>query len=328
MLTRKTTDLLIKILIVVGAYLLVYFQVKHSQDIHQVWEAVKQAFSNNGHFLFIIFAMMLINWGIEAGKWQFLAKRLQPFSWFKAFRSVMSGVSIGLFTPNRTGEFAGRILYLQHENRVEGTVLSLIGSYAQFSTTLIAGIPALLFFLITWSDGQMITDKFHFATILSVLTAILLIVLYFNLSWIYKLLIRIQFLKKYKEKLHHLRDVKKKDLFYLLTFSVVRYAVFIGQFYLICHMFGLDIYFHHVFVAAANVYFLMSMLPVFTLGEPGLRGSLTGIFFMPFTLQISTVISASVLLWIINVLFVALAGALFLLNQKILNHENTTGNSN
>ncbi|MDA3818998.1 MAG: lysylphosphatidylglycerol synthase transmembrane domain-containing protein [Candidatus Delongbacteria bacterium] len=326
MLTRKTTDFLIKILIVIGAYLLVYFQVKYSQDIHQVWEAVKQAFSDNGKFLFVIFFMMLINWGIEAGKWQFLAKRLQPFSWVKAFRSVMSGVSIGMFTPNRIGEFAGRILYLQHKNRVEGTVLSLIGSYAQFATTLITGIPALLFFLLTCSNGQIITDKFHLPILLSIITAVILIMLYFNLAWIYKLFARIPFLKKHKDKLHHLIDVNKKDLFYLLVLSMLRYAVFIGQFYLICRMFALDIDLQHVFVAAANVYFLMSMLPIFTLGEPGLRGSLTGIFFMPFTTQVSTVISASVLLWVINVLFVALVGAIFLLNQNIIKHENTTCN--
>jgi uncharacterized membrane protein YbhN (UPF0104 family) len=324
MWTRKHTDYSIKILLLAAAYLLVWVQFQNAEDKR---EAISRLLQNPQEHIFtlvLILLLMLINWGIEAKKWQYMAQKLEPFHYFKAFRSVMSGVTAGMFTPNRTGEFAGRVVYLQHKNRAKGSVLSIISSFSQFFTTLLFGIPALIIFLGIISSPEVFDNKLFIASGLSVITAAFLMVLYFNLHWIYSLLIKIPWISRHRDIIHYLKDIPRRDLLNLLLLSIFRYLVFIIQFYLICRIFQLNIAFGAVFIGAANMYFLMSMLPVFTLGEPGLRGSLTGILFQAFTVNIAGIISASVMLWIINVLFVALVGALFLLNQKVIHYESQT----
>ncbi|HKK67017.1 MAG TPA: lysylphosphatidylglycerol synthase domain-containing protein [Bacteroidales bacterium] len=324
MWTKKHTDRLIKTLLFIGAYMLVWWQF---QNAGGKTEAILRFFDNPKDDFFtlvLILLLMLVNWGVEAKKWQYMAQKLESFTFFKAFRAVMSGVTAGMFTPNRTGEFAGRVLYLQHKNRVQGSVLSIISSFSQFFTTLLFGIPALIVFLAEISSPHVFEDSLFIAAGLSVLTAVFLMLLYFNMRWIYSLLIKIPWLSRHREAIHYLKDIPRRDLLNLLLLSIFRYLVFITQFFLVCKVFQLNIGFGAVFIGAANLYFLMSMLPVFTLGEPGLRGSLTGIIFQAFTVNIAGIISASVMLWIINVLFVALVGALFLLNQKIINYESKT----
>lgn len=320
---KKAAEWIIKFLILSGSCLLVYFQIKNSENKDEILPALQRGIENNLHLIILLFILVFVNWGIEAFKWKFLAIKLEKISYFKAFRSVMSGVTIGMFTPNRIGEFAGRVLYLRKENRAEGSVLSLTGSFAQFFTTLFMGIPALIFYILMFSPNKFVESNLILPIILSVLSAIILMIVFFNLQWIYHILIRIPFLEKQREKFKYLKIAAKKDLFHLLILSIFRYFVFILQFYLICRVFMLEISFLQVLTGSANVYFLMSMLPVFTLGEPALRASLTGIFFSVFTLNISGIISASVLLWIINVLFVALTGAILLLNQKIFKYESS-----
>ena len=56
---------------------------------------------------------MCLNWSIEAIKWRLLIKKMQPITFIEALKGVLSGVAVGTFTPNRIGEFGGRILYLK-----------------------------------------------------------------------------------------------------------------------------------------------------------------------------------------------------------------------
>ena len=56
----------------------------------------------------------------------------------------MTGVTVGTITPNRVGEFAGRILFVEKENRTKASYLTIFGDTAQFCSTLIFGIIGLL----------------------------------------------------------------------------------------------------------------------------------------------------------------------------------------
>ena len=60
---------------------------------------------------------MCFNWGIEAKKWQVLMKPIEDLSWWTACKATLTGLSFAMNTPNRIGEYAGRILYVKKENR-------------------------------------------------------------------------------------------------------------------------------------------------------------------------------------------------------------------
>lgn len=321
---RQWIDLLIKSIVLIAALSFAYVKLTGAEDTKIVFTSLPDYWRENYHLLLLVIFLIPINWGIEALKWRFVLRRTYQISFVKAFMSVFSGVSVGLLTPNRIGEFGGRIIYLPPEKRAKGSVLSLISSYSQFFTTLLFGIPAFLIFLLAFHE----TSDFILSNLtliaLSFTLAIALMLIYFKLKWIYALLIHIPFLKRYASEIEPIRDVPTFGLLNLLFLSILRYAVFVIQFYLVCGFFDVDICFFEVLLSAANLYFFMSLLPMFTIGEPGLRASLTAVFFGAFTLQIAAVILASVLLWIVNVLFVSIIGALFLLTQKITNYENPT----
>jgi len=64
------------------------------------------------------------------------------------------------------------------------------------------------------------------------------------------------------------------------------------------------------------IYLLMAVVPIISIGEPGLRVSFSLILFSIFTNQAVAVFSASILLWIINVAVPAVLGSLFIFNVK------------
>jgi len=321
---RKWIDLLIKSVVLIAALSFAYVKLTSAEDTKTVLTSLPIYWSENFYLLLFTVCLIPLNWGIEAMKWRFVLRKTHQISYIKAFMSVFSGVSVGLLTPNRIGEFGGRILYLPAGKRLKGSVLSLISSYSQFFTTLLFGIPAFLIFVLSVQAHSESVLSDTLLIVLSLLLALGLMALYFKLDWLYTVLIGIPFLRKHAAAIQPMRSVPTFDLLNLLFLSILRYAVFVMQFYLVCGFFDVDIRFFELLLAAANLYFFMSLLPMFTIGEPGLRASLTAVFFGAFSMQIAAVISASVLLWIVNVLFVSIIGALFLLTQKIVNYENPT----
>jgi hypothetical protein len=86
------------------------------------------------------FLLVIVNWGLEALKWQLLLRHSIPVRWFDALKYVLSGVTLGFITPGRTGEFAGRMILLPEGKRLQTIVLSMLGGMAQIIPIVIFGI--------------------------------------------------------------------------------------------------------------------------------------------------------------------------------------------
>ena len=56
-----------------------------------------------------VLLLMPVNWMLEGLKWKLAAGQQVKLSFGNAMRGVLAGVTIGTATPNRIGEFAGRI---------------------------------------------------------------------------------------------------------------------------------------------------------------------------------------------------------------------------
>jgi len=101
--------------------------------------------SLGGWRFWLVFALMPINWGIESKKWQLLVHHVETFSFSRAFKSVLSGCSVTMLTPNRVGEYGGRILYVKPANRIKAISLTLVGSISQLLVTMVMGSVGLLY---------------------------------------------------------------------------------------------------------------------------------------------------------------------------------------
>ena len=84
--------------------------------------------------------LVAVNWSLEAAKWQTLLRHLVPQSIGTALYSVLRGVALALFTPNRIGEYGGRLWDLPADARWEGLLALLVSNMLQLSVNLLFGL--------------------------------------------------------------------------------------------------------------------------------------------------------------------------------------------
>ena len=91
-------------------------------------------------YIVVAWLLVAVNWGLEAAKWQALLRHLVPQSINTALYSVLRGVALALFTPNRIGEYGGRLWDLPAEARWEGLLALLVSNMLQLSVNLLFGL--------------------------------------------------------------------------------------------------------------------------------------------------------------------------------------------
>ncbi|HPG11822.1 MAG TPA: hypothetical protein PLU37_09845, partial [Chitinophagaceae bacterium] len=122
----------------------VYRQIMAQPDLGKAWQHVRQSFNSPLIWnLVIVVLLMFVNWAIEAVKWKISVKEVQEVNFAKAFMAVLSGVSFAVSTPNRVGEYLGRVLYMKEGNRLKTISITITGSISQLIITLFIGCIGL-----------------------------------------------------------------------------------------------------------------------------------------------------------------------------------------
>src|SRR5215203_3970587 len=119
----------------------IYHQVQRQPDLERSWKTIRTSFGSPMIInLLAVFLLMIINWGIEAFKWKISVQRIQQVIYFTAFKAILSGTSFSVTTPNRVGEYLGRVLYTNEGNRLKAISLTIAGSMSQLLVTLFMGL--------------------------------------------------------------------------------------------------------------------------------------------------------------------------------------------
>jgi hypothetical protein len=264
--------------------------------------------ATNTGYLLIICILMFLNWGLEARKWQALIAPYEKISLLRSLQSILTGITVGIFTPNRVGEFTGRIFFLEKADRFQASVKSIFGSFIQLSVTLIAGIIAIWAYHKKHYDeiiplSGIVDPQKNYTLILVISTAMIGFLAIFRMS----------FFAKYKYYLAALLKIKKTELLHVSVLAVVRYLVFTVQYYLILVMLGIEIEFSIACIPIALTFFIISIIPTFALTEIVVRSAVAVYVFSALVpSQPVLVASASFLLWLINLAIPALIGSFFL----------------
>ena len=87
--------------------------------------------------------LMPANWAAEAKKWGLLLGSASRVPFWLCLRSVLAGVSSSVFTPNRIGEVAGRLLVLPPALRWWAAVAQGLSMVSQLWVVLAAGAAGL-----------------------------------------------------------------------------------------------------------------------------------------------------------------------------------------
>jgi hypothetical protein len=295
---KQLLVLLIKLLIVGGAFYFIYNQLAHNDKLN--WVLFVEKFNKNKSFLGIAFILLLsvLNRFFEILKWQNLVSYIQKITLFDATKQVLGALTAGLFTPNGIGEYAGKALFF-HKSQAKNIVfLNLICNGIQLILSVIFGIFSLLYL----GYGKWV---------LLLLTVIFgFLVLGFGLK---KVKIKGYSISDLLLKINEIpKSIHRKNNY----LAVCRYLIFSHQYYFLFLAFDVQLPYFTLMATIATVYFLASSLPTFQFLDFAVKGSVAVYFFGLLGVNEWIVIFISTLMWFLNVVLPVLIGSYYVLNFK------------
>jgi uncharacterized membrane protein YbhN (UPF0104 family) len=246
-----------------------------------------------------VFLLMLVNWVTEAYKWRMQLKDIAVISLWTSIQSVFCGLTVGVITPNRIGDYGARVFFLSPRRRAYGLVALGIGALAQF-------------ILITISAAIIVALSTVFAIFAGMLS-----LLYFNMGIIKTLIDKVKFLTRYKHFFDILSDYKKPFLIKILAICLFRLCLLIVQYYLIIHLLIPGLTFMQVTLMITLIIGVQTVLPTIEILDIGVRGATSIYFFSFITHQDIAILAASSLIWFINLIIPAIIGLCFVHKLKI-----------
>lgn len=269
--------------------------------------------------LLLVFVLMLMNWLVEALKWKYICLEFQPISFSKAIESVFCGLAWAIFTPNRIGEYGGRVLFLNPKKRILGVIGMAIGSISQMVITNVVGVLAFSWFLYTYLNIQ----GFWFVGVffLTVIYSSFFIILYFRIRLVNDLLIKLPFLKKDDRFFGLLLRYDQKKLRRIFLYSMLRYLIFTSQYCLLMQVLIPDLPFFEMLMMIFILFFVQSALPSLNLFDVGVR-SLTASYFFGFLTEMNiAIIAIAACIWFVNLIVPAIIGSFFTFKIKFFDTD-------
>jgi len=258
-----------------------------------------------------LFLLMFLNWFLEALKWKYLVQKIEIISTWKAVESVFCGLTWAVFTPNRIGEYGGRVFFLSPNKRIKGAVAMTVGSFGQLVLVNVFGSLALSWFLFRFMDLNPLMNFSIF--ILALAFSGFFLLFFFNIHWINGLLSNIKFLKPYKRFFIIFSKFKVSALLHILMYSLSRILIFSTQYFLIIHLLIPEIAPLDMVLILFIFYFIQSSMPSLDLLDIGLRATTAAYFFSFVTDQEIAVMAAVASIWLINLIIPAILGSVFVL---------------
>lgn len=297
----------------------IYHQLQQQPDLGKSWQHIRESF-NSGMIwnLAAVLVLMLANWIIETFKWKLAVQKIQKVGFLTAFKAVLSGVSFSVTTPNRVGEYLGRVLYMNEGNRLKAISLTITGSISQLIVTLLMGLSGLIILRSPIEASRMISSFWIDILIWGVGAGVLILTLfYFRLSVLVRWIDRLPGNKKYAWLIETLEDFNATLLLRLLSLSALRFVVFIIQYYLLFQLFDVHVSLWQSWWAVSVSFLIMAVIPTIALfTDLGLRGKVSLMLLGMFSGNNLGIGLTAVSIWFINLIIPALAGSLLILSIK------------
>lgn len=306
----------------------IYQQIKNQPDLDLSWAKITFALGGEQSWMFwVVLLLMAANWGLEARKWQVLLKPIEQISWFKAFKATVAGVAFAISTPNRIGEYGGRMLYLHEGNRLKAISFTIVGSFSQFPVTLIMGCGGLIFLLnIPGSVPTHITSGPYLIWIELILyvvsiTVVIGLIIYFRLPWLIKRIDKVPVFSRLIRYVNMLEQLSFAILLRVLSLSFFRYFVFALQYVLMIKLMQVSVTVWQAFWLISVMFLVLAVVPTIALAEIGIRGKVSVELFGLFSGNTIGIITASFGIWLINLVVPSLLGSILIFRIKIFKNK-------
>jgi uncharacterized membrane protein YbhN (UPF0104 family) len=303
----------------------IFRQITNQPGLDQSWQHIKNAFDSRRVWLLLaVMLLMLVNWSIETVKWKLAVQRVQRIDFITALKAVMSGVSFSVLTPNRVGEYLGRVLYMEEGKRLKAISLTITGSISQLIITLFMGFVSLLVMGERVIASGMVSSFWFRIIMYGVLAALVILTLfYFRLAVLVKWVDRLPLMRKYSWLLDTLENFNATVLLQLLSLSAVRFVVFIIQYFLLFRLFEVDVSWWQGWWAVSLSFLVMAVIPTIALfTDLGLRGKVSLQLLGLFSGNQLGISLTALSIWFINLIIPAVVGSLLILSiRKIFRNK-------
>lgn len=261
--------------------------------------------------------LMPLNYGLEAQKWRLMVRPFYPgLRVWPATFAVFAGMAAGVFTPNRIGEYAGRILFLKEGRRVEAIMATFVDRICQLLVTLVVGLVATAA-LLALAERRLAMDILGdplaqgvFVFLSLVLGLVSLAVLAFpkraaavipgrwnRAAWVRKARFALQ-------------NLEVRRVGQVLGLSGLRYFTFATQYVLLMYAFQYSGGVVDAYWMVALIFLGKSVLPVMGVLELGAREAVALVVMTAFGAAEGTAIGATLVLYLVNILTPTLLGVL------------------
>jgi uncharacterized integral membrane protein len=321
--TRKILQAILKIVIFAILMLLLYHQLRNG--LQRMPEGELYFWQKNFSFVQIIFfiltlVLMPLNWLLELLKWRSLMSAKSRTNFFDTMKAVLAGLTFALFTPNRVGEYGGRVLFVKPEQRLRTVYETVKGSIAQWLAILSGGLIGISSILFS-ANNEKAVELSYYLLAFALPMFLLMLLLYFRLSRLAPFILRVPLLKRiFSSQLANenfvIRDsILAKSLFWAL----LRYLVYTLQYLFIVLALGIENELLVSLSAISLIYLLQTGLPLPPVLGLAARGSIAvwifGIFGNGDFQEQSSILAATFSLWGINLLLPALLGSYFIASK-------------
>ncbi|WP_405608168.1 hypothetical protein [Polaribacter sp. Asnod1-A03] len=307
--TKQFFWLIIKLSIVIGCLFFIYIRLLENEQLEFTTfyqNLIQNHIFSVKNILFLLFFTFL-NWFLEIKKWHLLISFIGNYSFKKAIIQSLASLTASLITPNRIGEYGAKAMYFNKKDRKKIFGLNFIGNFYQMLMTLIFGIIGFSYFVFQ----HKIEIDFQQIIIFSVIgifgiTALFFVAKYFNFS------------KSYFNKTRtFIKEIPQNMNIKVSLFSFLRFVIFSHQFYFLLLIFKIDISYFDAISAITSVYLIASIIPMLSLFDVVLKGSVA-IWVFSFFNNISplTILSTTTLMWILNFVLPAIVGSYFVIIFK------------
>ena len=296
--TKQYLTLIIKLVIVFGAFYFIYDKLAHDEKLS--WKQFSDILRHKFTFGWILFMLFFsfLNRFLEILKWKNLVLVIQKISLFTATKQVLAGVTAGLFTPNGIGEYAGKALYFPKKETKRVLFLNLICNGIQMVLTIVFGLIGLLYLGYTLYFFILIGVGFLVLTFLFLTKNI-------NIKG-YSIALFLEKISEIPKKIH------QKNI----LLAIARYLTFSHQYYFLFLLFGIEIDYFTLMATIMAVYFIASSLPSFQFLDFVVKGGVAIWFFEKLNIDEYVVLFISTFMWLLNVVLPVIIGSYFVLIYK------------
>ncbi len=324
---KKRFNLLLKGSIILLLSLSIYWKIGYQEHPADLWTAFLEALKTSyWPYLLAVFLLMPLNWILETLKWrQFITKRL---SFWEAQKATLAGVTVALFTPNRIGDYGGRVLLVKAKDNWATLVATMAGNYCQLVILITGGVIGLSYF-----GQQYLTKDWETLRNLIPLAIVFLMVLWslpLTFSYFSRFLKRLEnyrWIAPFIRNFRALEEMPRVSLFKSLFFAAIRYVVYSLQYYLILQFYGISIPFFDALAGIFTIFFIQTSVPLPPVSALLARGQIAMLIWTPFGANSISILAATFTLFIINLLIPAFFGLIYIIKTntiKSLGYENHT----